>query len=255
MMLKELLDGLVALGANQSRCVVHSLDDHDPLLYLVQSGETLEYRRKAGLPRAEQLKSLQAVISMAQDPEASPAPEVFVGYEAITLVHSRASRRSSSRLRLEKSDCYRTLLALEKGAEFSPSELLRFLRFELPEEQTSAVRACLAKLDFVRRVSSKHAQDHKGSTMGRAVEAETTGERDIPRDFAVNCRPFRGTELTDFAKKITVGIEIDAACEKIYLRALCDEVFECQRAVIDGVFAYLRSEIPDEIPVYRGDIE
>jgi hypothetical protein len=176
-------------------------------------------------PRDHVITSITDLIDVIG--EQKTHAEVFHDATQITAVLDNKTRRDFAVLPLEPTRRWQALMSLrEAGISLSPSEAVRFLRFNLPCDETLALIPLLRRVDFKRSEGGHEETAHGRESLGRAVEASIQGTAEIPESIVISLRAYSNHGLESAIASVQVGILLEPARAMITFRVIGDSYLD-----------------------------
>lgn len=229
-MLSEFVDRLVTLGqgVQSAEFTVHQLL---PRTLFVQHAGKLERIEAPTPPRKHTLAGIRDLVEMLSETEVAPGPEIFISPASIVAMLDGGERIQTATVPLAESVRFRLCQSLETPREFSPRDLIKFLRLELHSSNLGALILSLSNLDFTRTSSGKTDVRHGRETLGRSVEAIVQQADNVPETFTVHV-PIWSTPGCGVIKPITFGLYLNVDKQCVEVRALSDECANARNAAM-----------------------
>lgn len=203
--------------------------------------------------RGGELHSLNDVIAAAQDSKVCADPEVYHDAKRVLILIDRKNRREAIVMPLHLSEHASLVCKLNIEHGWQPNELIKLVRFKLPNVTgASALLTALKKVDFRRRSDGTRTTEHGKESLGRSVEAEVQGASDIPEEISATFAYYSDPGLVNVTEvTVRIGVHIDVENERIHIAPLADELTKAHDKAQAVIGNELRNGLQD-IPVFYG---
>lgn len=250
-MLADFVKSLQGL-TEQAQGVTITKDPAMPGKALVRAGSKFEW---VDLPPAERKHSVVGVddfVEALEDKVIAPMPEVYIGSDQVFAYLDRNNRRASVSLPLPYSSRFSVLKRMDTQAlSLTPSEAVKFIRFEFQDVGADALLGALGRIDFTRKGTGASTTAHGKESLGRSVEVAVQQADQVPDRFTAKVALYNVTGLRSVVVEVECGVYLDVQNERVVLRPLADEVATALLTAQAAVLEILQGRLLD-VPVFRG---
>lgn len=252
-MISEAIQALVGL-ANKAADAKQVLSDATRIVLFVGGEERIVDKN---LPdRRHDVDTLEAVVALATRfaAEGHCKPVVWYSASGVQLViDDDQYRADTATLEFSESAVWQKLAALAdapNAAWMEQGDFVRLLRIDLagtldPVELLEPVK----RMRFTK--TTDRTVGHGRESLGRDIEARTSGEREVPEQVSLAVRVHTNAgEDTRFG--LDCSVEIDAERGRFRLLPLPDEIARVSNLVVASIAERLNERLPESVPCYHG---
>lgn len=227
--------------------VLKVAEEPDHVYYLASPQGTVQRVEAEPEPRDHHVLDIPSLVRFV---------EPFVGEQEVEIWYHRARvvaildsdiRRDQVNLCLEFSPQLQALRHLEgKATPHGQKEFVRLLRVTLAGCVPSGLIDVVRHMKFRVNSSGEGVISHGKSSVGRTLEAQLTGEKEIPEEVNLEVPIWNGFQ-SHRKFRVPCAIEIDPAAEKISLTPLPGAIEEAVRLAEECLGNLLNEELVDTI--------